>query len=145
MGVPHPVPGQIPGHNRAFHAKNFYTDYLFSHSYDTGLDDTSLVDPVHACRIAVQIENLPFLQHGLLSACDHATGFGVNPLYHKINMGAQHIVQNLVLAQHQIRISLTRRTAPHLNHHFFERNYNAEAFIICNGNGFSGIRLLNPA
>ena len=77
------------------------------------------VNSVHACRIRIQIECLPFPEHGFLPAGNHAAGFGINPFYDEVNLCAQHIAEDLVLAQHELRIFLSGRAAAHVDHHLF--------------------------
>lgn len=119
MGIPDPLPGQVAGHDGAFHPENFYPDNLLSHGDHTGLGDTALIYAVHACRIRIQIEDLPFPEHGFLPAGNHAAGFGINAFDNKINLRSQHIAEDLVLAQHQFRIFLAGRAAAHIDHHLF--------------------------
>ena len=98
MSVADPVPGKVAGQNRALHPKHLHTDDLFRHSDDPGLDNPALVDAVHPIGVQIEIEGLALAHHGLPAAGYHAAGLGVDAPHHKVNVGAQHIPQDLVLA-----------------------------------------------
>ncbi len=47
----------------------------------------------------------------------HTAGFGINAFYNKVNLRAKHVAEDLVLAQHQLRIFLPGRAAADIDHH----------------------------
>lgn len=98
MGIPDPLPGQVAGHDGALHSENLHPDDLLCHGDHAGLGNAVLVNAVHACRIRIQIEGLPFSEHGFLPAGDHAAGFGINAFYDKVDLRPQHVAEDLVLA-----------------------------------------------
>ncbi len=107
VGIPNPVPCQIPGHDGAFHTKDLHPDDLFRHGDHPCLDNAPLIDTVHPRRIRIQIEDLPLFQHGLPAAGYHTAGLGINALHNEVDLRPQHISEDLVLAQHQLRIFLS--------------------------------------
>ena len=119
VGIPDPFPGQVTGHDGTFHTEHLYPDDLLCHGDHTGLGNAAFVNAVHACRIRIQIKGLPFPEHGFLPAGDYAAGFGINPFYDEVNLCAQHIAEDFVLVQHELRIFLSGRAAAYVDHHLF--------------------------
>src|SRR5699024_10895638 len=145
MGVADPVPGKISGQNGALHAEHLHTDDLFRHSDDPRLDNPALVDAVHPIGVKVEIEGLALAHHGLPAAGYHAAGLGVDTPHHKVNVGAQHIPQDLVLAQHQVSVFLAGGAAAQVDHHFFQGDDAAESLVVHHSHRLAVVQLLNAA
>ena len=145
MGVTDPVPGKVTGKDGGFNAENFHAHNLFGHSNHTRLDDAALIDTVHTGSIRIQIENLAFAQHGLLAAGNYAAGFGVDTTHDEVNVSAEHVAKNLILAQHKVGIFLTGRAAAQIDHHFLDRDNNTEPLVIHNCHRLAVVQLFNAA
>ena len=145
MGVADPVPCQIAGQNRRLDAEHLYTNDFLRYRDDAGLNDAPLVNAVLALGIQIKIEGLALPHHGLTAAGDYAAGLGVDAAHHKVDVRAQHIPQNLVLAQHQISVLLTGRAAAKVDHHLLEGDDDAESLVIHYGHGLTVVQLLDAA
>ena len=145
MGIPDPVPGKVTGHDGAFHPEDLHPQHLLRHRDDTCLHDAPLMDTVHPRDIRIQIEDLALLQHGLPAAGHRAPGFGVDALHNEVDLRPQHVPQDLVLPQHQLRILLPGGAAPHVDHHLFQGDDNPEPLIVHDGDGLAVVRLLYAA
>ena len=145
MGVADPVPGQIPGQDGALDAEHFHADDSLGHGDHTGLHNAAFVDTVHAVSIQIEVEDLAFTHHRLPAAGDHAAGLGVNAPHHKVDVGAQHVAQDLVLAQHQVGVVLARRAAAQVDHHFLDGNDDAETLVVHHGHRLTVVQLLDAA
>ena len=145
MGVTDPVPGKVTGKDGGFNAENFHAHNLFGHSNHTRLDDAALIDTVHTGSIRIQIENLAFAQHGLLAAGNYAAGFGVDTTHDEVNVSAEHVAKNLILAQHKVGVFLTGRAAAQIDHHFLDRDNDTEPLVIHNCHRLAVVQLFNAA
>jgi len=56
MGIPNPIPCQIPCHDGTLHAENLDTDRLVGNGNDAGLHHAPLPDAVLAVGIGAEIE-----------------------------------------------------------------------------------------
>mgnify|MGYP007116385157 CR=1 FL=1 len=88
-GIADPLPGQASGYNGGLHAENFYPDDLLSHCYHTGLDHPALIDQMLTHFIGIQVEGLPFSEHGLPAAAHHAAALIVVALHDEVDLRAQ--------------------------------------------------------
>ena len=145
MGVADPVPGQIPCQDGALDAEHFHADDFLSHGDHTGLHNAAFVDTVHAVSIQIEVEDLALTHHRLPAAGDHAAGLGVNAPHHKVDVGAQHVAQDLVLAQHQVGVVLARRATAQVDHHFLDGNDDAETLVVHHGHRLTVVQLLDAA
>ena len=145
MGVTDPVPGKVTGKDGGFNAENFHAHNLFSYCNHTRLDDAALIDTVHTGSIRIQIENLAFAQHGLLAAGNYAAGFGVDTTHDEVNVSAEHVAKDLILAQHKVGVFLTGRAAAQIDHHFLDRDNDTEPLVIHNCHRLAVVQLFNAA
>ena len=145
MGVTDPVPGKVTGKDRGFNAENFHAHNLFGHCNHTRLDDAPLIDTVHTGSIRIQIENLAFAQHGLLSAGNYAAGLGVDTTHDEVNVSTEHVAKDLILAQHKVGVFLTGRAAAQIDHHLLDRDNNTESLVIHNCHRLAVVQLFNAA
>ena len=142
MGITDPVPCQIPRHDGTLHAENLHTDGFVGNSNDAGLYHAPLPDAVLTVGIGAEIEKLAFAHHGFATAGDHTAAFGVNAEDDKIDFRAQHIAQQLHLADGHTVGAVGSGGG---DHHFLQRNGNAETVVVHNGNRFAAVGLLNAA
>ena len=136
MGITDPVPCQIPRHDGTLHAENLHTDGFVGNGNNASLHHAPLPDAVLTVGIWAEIEKLAFAHHGFAAA------LGVNTQDDKVDFRAQHIAQQLHLADgHAVGTVGSARG----DHHFFERNDDAEAVVVHNGNRLAAVGLLDTA
>ena len=90
--------------------------------------------------IGAEIEKLAFAHHGFAAAGDYTAALGVNAEDNKINFCAQHIAQQLHLANGHTVGTVGSAGG---DHHFFERNDDAEAVVIHDSNRLAAVGLLD--
>ena len=95
-----PYNSKTPGKVRAeiFGVETSILYHFFCNCNDSCLHDTVFVYLWGTVCIFLQIENLPFFQHGFFTACYNAARLCIQSFYNKINLRAEHIVENLILA-----------------------------------------------
>ena len=142
MGITNPIPCKIPRHDRTLHTENLDTDRLVGNSNDAGLYHAPLPDAVLTVGIGAEIEKLAFAHHGFAAAGDYTAALGVNAEDNKINFCAQHIAQQLHLANGHTVGTVGSAGG---DHHFFERNDDAEAVVIHDSNRLAAVALLDAA
>ena len=142
MGITDPIPCQIPRHNGALHAENLHTDGFICHSNNTGLYNTPLTDAALTVGIGAEIEKLALAHHGFAAAGNHTAALGVDAEDDEVDFCTQHIAQQLHLADSHA-VGAVGRTGS--NHHFFERDDDAEAVVVHDCNRFAAVGLLNAA
>ena len=81
--------------------------------------------------IRAEIEKLAFAHHGFAAAGNYTAALGVNAKDNEIDFCAQHIAQQLHLANGH---TVSTVSCAGGDHHFFERNDDAEAVVIHNCN-----------
>ena len=80
--------------------------------------------------------------HGFAAAGDHAAALGVNAKDDKVNFRAQHIAQQLHLADGRAVGAVGSVGG---NHHLFERDNDAETVVVHNGNRLAAVGLFDAA
>ena len=142
MGITDPVPCQIPRHDGTLHAENLHTDGFVGNGNNASLHHTPLTDAVLAIGIRAEIEKLALAHHGFAAAGDYTAALGVNAENNKVDFCAQHIAQQLHLADGHTVGTVGSAGG---DHHFFERNDDAEAVVVHNGNRLAAVGLLDTA
>ena len=142
MGITDPIPCQVSRHDGALHAENLDAYGLVGNGNDAGLHHAPLPDAVLAIGIGAEIEKLTLAHHGFTAAGDHTAALGVNAEDDKINFRAQHIAQQLHLADSHT-VGATGSAGG--NHHFFERDDDTKTVVIHNGNRLAAVGLLDAA
>ena len=140
MGITNPIPCQIPRHDGTLHAKNLHADGLVGNSNDASLYHAPLPDAVLTVGIWAEIEKLAFAHHGFAAAGDHTAALGVNAENNKVDFCAQHVAQQLHLADGHTVGTVGSAGG---DHHFFERNDDAEAVVIHDSNRLATVGLLD--
>ena len=140
MGITDPVPCQIPRHDGTLHAENLHTDGFVGNGNNASLHHTPLTDAVLTVGIGAEIEKLAFAHHGFAAAGDYTAALGVNAENNKVDFCAQHIAQQLHLADGHTVGTVGSAGG---DHHFFERNDDAEAVVIHDSNRLAAVGLLD--
>ena len=118
VGIPDPIPGQVPCHDRALHAEGFDAYCLFRHGNHTGLHGASLIDAVCAGGILIHVKDLPLFEHRFLAACHNGACLLIHALYNEVDLAAQHIAEQLVLAADHFGILCAFEVLFQLHKHF---------------------------
>ena len=142
MGITDPIPCQIPRHDGTLYTENLDTDGLVGNGNDAGLYNAPLADAVLAVGIKAEIEKLALSHHGFAAASNHTAALGIDAKDDEVDFCAQHIAQQLHLADGH---AVSAVSCAGGDHHFFQRDDNAETVVVYNCNCLAAVGLLDTA